>query len=274
MATTYPGAKWDPLGPQTASRMSAHDIVCLHTMAGSMAGTDAMFHEGGYRGTESHFGLAGSGYLEQWQDLDYRADANYQGNHRIISIETADRGENFPAWSGSNVPPWTPAQLDKIVALVRWLCDHYNIPKALVPDSRPGRRGIAYHRQGIKGNFPPPYTGWKPGGELWSTGEGKPCPGDARIGQLINIVIPRVRGVEEDEMDIPDLRGDLGDKRKTSRQLVKEIATGAGVDALRERTEAHPEYGAWRGLIEQATEEAAERAVRKVLREAGLLPEA
>jgi hypothetical protein len=170
--------------------MPRHDIVCLHTMAGAFAWTDQWFHQNGFGGTESHFGLAGSGRLKQWQDLDFTADANYDGNHRCISIETADRGESFPDWSGSDVPPWTEAQLDVLVELVGWLCDRYDIPRELVPDSRPGRRGIAYHRQGI-----PP---WKDAaGELWTklpNGNGKVCPGDNRVAQIHEVILPRLNG--------------------------------------------------------------------------------
>lgn len=212
--TACPYATWDPLGPQTAHRMDAHDIVVLHTMAGPFNVVHDMFHANGYRGTESHFGVRGDGYAEQWQDLDYRADANNEGNRRCISIETADMGPwvpgskaSFPKWSTPDVPAWTEAQLDKIVALVGWCCDRYDIPKELIPDSKPGRRGIGYHRQGIPGNFPPPYRGWVPGGELWTVlpgGRGKPCPGDRRIRQLIEIVIPRVRGEKEDEMPLTE----------------------------------------------------------------------
>jgi hypothetical protein len=204
MAIVYPGAEWDPLSTtQTQSRMSRHDIVCLHTMAGTFAGTDAMFHRDGYGGTESHFGLSGSGRLKQWQDLAHTADANNEGNHRVISIETADMGEGFPAWSGSDVPAWTQAQLDEIVKLVRWLCVRFEIPPTLVASSASGERGIAYHRQGIPGNFGPPYRGKTGPGELWTAlprGYGKPCPGDRRIRQLIEHVIPRVRGEQEDPM--------------------------------------------------------------------------
>ena len=198
MATLYPRAEFDPLGPQTAPRLRTHDIVCLHTMAGTFDNTDGMFHERGYRGTESHFGVAGSGRLKQWQDLDFQADANGDGNHRCISIETADKGESFPQWAGSDVPDWTDAQIDVIVDLVGWLCETYDIPRALVPDSRPGHRGIAYHRLGVPHSTGDPDAPGGPwlvsGGELWTESVGKVCPGDRRIAQLKAIVIPRLQG--------------------------------------------------------------------------------
>lgn len=188
MAAKVPGTTWDPLGTQTESRMKSHDIVCVHTMAGYFETVDRMFHDNGYSGTESHLGMRADGFTKQWQDLDYEADANYDGNHRCISIETEDHGPEFPPWANSSdVPPWTDKQIDKLVSIITWLCDEYDIPKQLVPDSKPGRRGIAYHRQGI--------DPWRvSGGELWSGSEGKVCCGDKRIKQLKEIVIPRVQG--------------------------------------------------------------------------------
>lgn len=177
--TLYPHADYRPLGPQTQARMRAYDLITLHTMAGALWPTDAYFRTGGYGGTESHFGLAGDGDLLQWQDLDYRADAQLEGNERAISIETADRGAPFGDWDTrrDEVPPWTGAQLDALAPLIAWLCDRYDIPCTLVPDSRPERRGIAYHRQGI--------DPWRvAGGERWSTARGKVCPGQARIAQI------------------------------------------------------------------------------------------
>lgn len=200
----YPKAVWDPLGPQTESRMGAHDIVCVHTMVGSLAGTDSYFEAGGYGGTESHFGTGGAGETpRQWQDLGYTADANLDGNWRVISIENADKGPGFPTWSGSAVPAFTSKQVDQLVDLVTWLCSRdahtecsptwachkVGIPAAVIPDTRPGRRGIGYHRQGCTGNYP---DGRVAGGEKWSESLGKICPGDKRIAQLRDDIVPRV----------------------------------------------------------------------------------
>jgi hypothetical protein len=203
-------------------------------MAASFAGVDRGFHENGYGGLESHFGVAGSGRLKQWQDLDFEADANFDGNHRCISIETADRGEDFPKWTGSDVPAWTDAQLDVIVALVRWLCETFDIPKELVPDSMPGRRGIAYHRLGVPhstGEPGAPGGPWHgPGCELWThpeKGRGKVCPGDRRIAQLKEIVIPRVQAAGEEEDDMPLSDEDIDKITKALRGALDE-GTGKG----------------------------------------------
>lgn len=235
--TACPFATWDPLGPQTEPAMRAHDIVCLHTMAGPFAVVNRMFHDNGYGGTESHFGIAGDGRARQWQNLEFQADANLKGNPRVISIETADMGEDFEEWTGSNVPPWTPNQLDRIVQIVDWCCAKYSIPRVLVPDSKPGRRGIAYHRQGI--------NPWRvSGGELWSDKTGKVCPGDKRIAQVKSVIIPRLQLTESDDMDEIEYRKELKDGE--SRTLLKAIATGAVLDGLREKDATHPDRGALR----------------------------
>ena len=81
--------------------------------------------------------------------------------------------------------PWTPKQLDAIVAVTTWACRRYDIPPVLIPDSKPGRRGIGYHRLGCD-----PVR--LPGCDKWSNSVGKVCPGNRRIGQLTNNVVPRV----------------------------------------------------------------------------------
>lgn len=205
MALRYPGAAWDPLGPQTEPAMTAHDILCFHTMVGSLAGTSNMFHENGYGGTESHFGVGAVGETEQWQDLMHEADANLDGRHRVVSIETADYGGAFGTWNTGNpdnVPAWTSAQLDRLVDMTVWFCrkethagcpadwacHKVGVPCALIPDTKPGRRGLSYHKQGCD-----PYR--VDGGEKWSTSYGKVCPADRRIAQLKSIVIPRAQRI-------------------------------------------------------------------------------
>jgi hypothetical protein len=205
MVLKYPGAKWEPLGPQTEAAMTAHDILCFHTMVGSLAGTSNMFHQNGYGGTESHFGVGAAGETEQWQDGMYSADANLDGWDRVVSIETADYGGVFGTWntgSADNVPAWTDAQLDRLVDMTVWFCrkeTHANCPSSwnchkagvpcvLIPDTKQGRRGIGYHKQGC--------DPWRVAdGEKWSTAYGKGCPGPKRIAQLITIVIPRARQI-------------------------------------------------------------------------------
>jgi N-acetylmuramoyl-L-alanine amidase-like protein len=193
----YSGASWRPLEKsQGQSRMTRHDIVCLHTMVGSLTSTDSFFRKGGWSGTESHFGVGGKwgadathgldGKVYQWQDTNYRADANLEGNHHIISIETADNAPARP----DQILAWTPKQLDAIVKIIAWACKEHDIPAVLIPDSKPGRRGIGYHRLGCEhsrgiGAVPGFLVA---GGERWSTSRGKECPGSRRIAQIPGII--------------------------------------------------------------------------------------
>lgn len=159
----------------TAPEMDAHDIVCVHTIVGYQAG-----------GTAAHFTTGASGKIVQARDTIYKSAANFNGNHRVIAIENEDHGPAYGSWSGSNVPRFTAAQAEAIAKILVWAHKVHGIPLSLIPDSKPGRRGVAYHRQGI--------DPWRvPGGELWTKFPGKVCPGDKRVAQLVNEIIPRAR---------------------------------------------------------------------------------
>jgi hypothetical protein len=187
--------------------MKAHDILCFHTMVGSLAGTSSMFHANGYGGTESHFGVGESKTqgVKQWQDVTYEADANLEGHARVVSIETADYGGIFGKWNtndASKIPAWTADQLDMLVNITVWFCKkstHANcpstwkchqsgVPCVLIPDTKPSRRGIGFHRQGCEPNV-------VDGGEKWSLAYGKVCPGSKREAQLKTIIIPRAQKI-------------------------------------------------------------------------------
>lgn len=228
--TRMPGAVWDPLAANFADqpRMRAHDLVCIHTMVGSLEGTDSLFRHtngAGYAGTESHYGTGFDGRIEQWQDNRFIAEANYLGSWHIVSIENADYGTGFPKWDirdGSQVPAFTGAQVEANARILAWecspaahvdcpptwTCHREGIPLALVPDSKPGRRGVAYHRQGVPGFM-------VAGGEQWSTARGKVCPGDRRIAQIPQI-IDRARQIaggatiQEDDVSAQEVWRDWG----------------------------------------------------------------
>jgi hypothetical protein len=96
--------------------------------------------------------------------------------------------------------------MDKLVDIIAWCCGRFDIPPVSIPNTLPGNRGLAFHRQGIDGNFPPEpsiFAGRVPDGELWSKFRGKVCPGDRRIKQFVEVVVPRVRAqVEGDDMGL------------------------------------------------------------------------
>lgn len=211
----YPKALQRPLaGSMGQPEMRAHNFVCVHTMVGNLASTDEMFKRNGYSGTESHYGVGGAwardaqagldGAVYEWVNPTYTADANLDGRWDVISIETAD---NAPA-QAKDIAKWTAKQVVALVDLIHWLCSKEahsacptswkchaeGIPMKLVPDTKPGRRGIAWHAQGVEHSRG---VGAVPGflvtgGTRWSSAKGKECPGPQRIGQLKATVVPAV----------------------------------------------------------------------------------
>lgn len=249
-------AEWRPLGPgNPPNKMARHDIICLHTMVGYLASTDRMFRRQGWTGTESHFGVGGrwgsdvsgpenlDGRIYQWVDTTYRADANLDGNHRLISIETAD---NAPQ-KAADILAWTPNQVRSIIALVAELCRAYDIPAELVSDSKPGRRGIAYHRQGI--------DPWRvAGGETWSTSRGKECPGDRRIAQIRNEIIPGVRAalapkpqefIMATKAELKEAIREVLAEKAVTNDLAEKLFTADVIEAPDDDKAADPQNPTW-----------------------------
>jgi len=170
-----PGAVWQ--GEHGSLLMKAYDIVCVHTIVGYAPAHAA------------HFSTKADGRILQSRDTQYQSGANLDGNPRVIAIENEDHGSRFPSWSGPNVPYLTPEQVTANARILAWVHETHGVPLQLCPDSRPGSRGLAYHRQGIDGNFDGyKYPGRVQGGEVWSTSTGKACPGDRRISQLPDIL--------------------------------------------------------------------------------------
>ena len=232
----YPGATWHPLASDLSHQgpMTRHDGIVLHTMASSLAGTESMFMASGFAGTESHFGVGPDGTVLQWVDTARRADANLNGTWRLLSVETADTGPPFPAWTGSNVPAWTEAQLDAIAGIVAWAAAEHDFPLEPMRSSRASERGVGWHRLGIDGNFPAgPLGGRIPGGESWSESTGKACPGDRRIAQVAE-VIRRAKAIAGGGDDLPDPAELLAAEVAKSVSLKKAVReTHKDVAALR-----------------------------------------
>lgn len=193
----FPEAQWRPLADNWASqgRMTRYDLVILHTMVGSLVGTDGFFRKDGYGGVESHFGVGADGTVYQWQDTQYRAEANGTANSRAISIETEDINTRvWPKWNtndGAAVPAWTDAQVQSIAKILAWASTQHAIPLVGVASSGSKVRGIAYHRLGVPGHAGA--TSSITGGELWSSAAGKVCPGPRRTAQIPGIINMAVR---------------------------------------------------------------------------------
>lgn len=184
--------------PADYPRMQRYDVICVHTIVGYWAG-----------GTAAHFTTDYKGVARQHRDTKFQSAANLNGNHRVIAIENEDHGLAYGSWNtsdGHSVPAFTDAQCEGLAQLIAKIAKVHNIPIQLVPDSKSTSRGIAYHRQGIDSanNFAGyAYKGRVAGGELWSKATGKVCPGDRRITQLINVIIPRAKEIAGGGDDLP-----------------------------------------------------------------------
>jgi hypothetical protein len=212
-----PGTTW--VGEHGSRKMVRHDIVCVHTIVGK-----APAHK-------AHFSTSADGEIFQSRDTDLQSGANVDGNPRVIAIENEDVGPSYGVWDtddGHAVPDFTDAQVDAIARICAWASTTHGIPLVPCPDSRPGSRGIAYHRQGINGNFGPfAFSGRVDGGEVWTTSFGKVCPGDRRIRTLLDRIIPRAVAIASGGA-VPDLQSaqlDQTAKAEAADMLVGQDAT-------------------------------------------------
>ena len=157
-----PGAKW--LGEHSPRRlMSRYDIVCVHTIVGYAPAHAA------------HFSVKKDGTILQSRDTKYQSAANLDGNPRVIAIENEDAAKDVPL---------STEQVVSNARILAWVHKTHGTPLQMAPNSRPASRGLAYHRQGVDGNFGGyAYPGRVSGGEKWSTSFGKVCPRDKRIAQ-------------------------------------------------------------------------------------------
>lgn len=198
----YPSAQWRPIRATSTVRVQK-DIFCLHTIVGGMTSCWSYFDRldvsvyshliiGGIWGSDAGRGLDGVAW--QIANTDYRAAANLDSNYRIISVETGDN-------AARPIQPWTPKMCTKIVELMVDAHRLDGIPLVMVPDSKRGRRGIAYHRMGCD-----PYR--VSGGEKWSNAYGKDCPTDPRIRQIPGL-IARARAIVAGQPPIPEEDDDM-----------------------------------------------------------------
>jgi hypothetical protein len=137
---------------------------------------------------------------------------------RVAAI-TAPPTEDDSAGRGSDILPWTPAQLDALVALADWCCDTHDIPRRRASSARlPGAAGIAYHSQPMRERFDS--SSHNP----WTAYQGKTCPGDARVAQYPTVVA-RVAAITAPptEDDVPYLDWPEKDRKALIADLRKAL---------------------------------------------------
>lgn len=136
----------------------------VHIMQGTMAGTDAWFHESKSQ-VSAHFGNPKSGKLVQWVDTKDKAWAEQDYNSTSISIENE-------GMSGESL---TASQIENLANLMVWLKHQNGLPL------------IEVHS--------PSQEGWITHGELGVPGGNHPdCPGKPILNQL-SAVIARANAI-------------------------------------------------------------------------------
>ncbi len=169
-------------------------MLIVHTMVGYLQGTEDRFRRPDIN-VESHFGIGGpwdgpgrDGEIRQWQDTNRQADAQWDANPFAISVETSDGGDPDR--------PWSPRQLGALAGLMLMAHRLDGIPARFVTTWNDPVGGFGWHRQ-----FP-----------QWNQSNHS-CPGDVRLSQFINVVVPQVRRLihgeimlsEEDKQFFRDL---------------------------------------------------------------------
>jgi hypothetical protein len=157
-------------------------IICIHTMDASIESAEDHFFS---TPLEAHFGVAMDGRVWQWRDTSIQADSQFDGNEYCISIETEDKHKPETRW--------TDIQLERLVELITWIGDQHDIPFRMVETTQ--ERGIGFHRQ-----FPE-----------WNH-DNHSCPGDTRLAQLKNELIPALGDPSMSAADVEALKKHINQK--------------------------------------------------------------
>lgn len=242
---TYPNRARNKIRMDNPVRINHHTAV---SNSGSLYG---FFNSAGANGVFSHFYVTKTGGVEQYQDTDYRASCDLDGNPDTISVETWDGYRSgYPGYwlYDSDVPPWNDAQMAALIELDRWiLANHPTIPRRLARDNRkgPSSHGLSWHRLGVVGA--PGFISRTDGGLTYSLARGKICPGPRRIAQIpqilsaLNAGLPPA-GVSNTPTPPPDTRTDLerlldSMDEAELRKIIREETHHGAFSAIRSNTE-------------------------------------
>jgi hypothetical protein len=152
--------------------------VVLHTNGGKVGASGDLFNwwadiDGNgipKKGVGAHIQITWEGKAFQYLDTDRFTGHAWDANHWTVGIETEDAGD--PSI------PWTPAQIDTILRILRIL----KVPPQLLKEGR--SHGIGFHAQ---------YDSWN------QSNHG--CPGPRRRNQ-IGVIIERLLEGDMDEADV------------------------------------------------------------------------
>ncbi|MER6396885.1 peptidoglycan-binding protein [Kitasatospora sp. NPDC001603] len=213
----YPGAEKLELQPESDDQPAIVPTqVIFHSIAAPWAPRRIYEYWRDSTNLESHFGVGYDGSVGQFIGTETRADANMGANRRAdgtgaVSVESASNDQN--------TDPWTDAQVAALVALGVWLHGRHGIPvRACRSANDPG---FGFHRL-----FPE-----------WSDG-GTSCPGDARVRQFYDIVLPGIAAAAGGGPLPPPPRSDTAPVRRRVTINGLEYGYGAHGPQVREVGEA------------------------------------
>ncbi|WP_406201607.1 peptidoglycan-binding protein [Kitasatospora sp. NBC_01560] len=216
----YPGAEKMELQPESDEQPAIVPTqVIFHSIAAPWTPRRIYEYWRDSTNLESHFGVGYDGSVGQFVGTQTRADANMAANRRpdgtgAVSVESASNDQH--------TDPWTDAQVVAMVALGVWLNRQHGIPVRVCRSA--DDPGFGYHRL-----FPD-----------WSDG-GTACPGDARVRQFHEMVLPGIAagaGGASTPTPLPPPRSDTGPARYRVTINGLEYGYGAHGPQVREVGEA------------------------------------
>lgn len=192
MANILPGAVWQPVevGNRSARRKGRGLVghVAVSSSKNLAPGPLAS------RSADWHFYLPKDGPAIQYIDMDLQSWATSAGNSSLVAFESEG---GLGTTAQVNAEPWTANQLNWAARILRHLHDTEGVPLQAMPDSRTNSRGFGTHRLGI--------SPWRVAdGEVWSSANGKLCPGDAKVAQVPQIIELARAGAGGDDDMTPD----------------------------------------------------------------------
>jgi uncharacterized coiled-coil protein SlyX len=217
LLTRCPLAVWRPLPEFQSEPLITPTQLIFHTMVGTLAGTEGYFRD--KTSIESHYGLGCKrcpvgAALWQWMNLDRQTDANRTANVRAHSVETCDL--HYTTAANYSNPPWDGDQVAKLIALGRWECDNFAIPRRICPT--PDSPGLGWHGMWDNTRFE-----LVDGSTPWTPSAGKSCPNPTRRRQLVEIIIPAIiAGHDAEDIMTPAQETKLD----TANKALATVATG------------------------------------------------
>lgn len=187
MAPRYPGFTWRGGG---GGGSNSHRACSWHEVV-STAESSVKGWNDGANACHGYVGRYGDG--EQYAEFDERVAGVKDDNGSVLTIETWDgllpsTGRSPDGSFGPNDRRWTDEQAERIVDIIAWMSlpNTLNIPVRWM--NATNERGHAPHRLGVRN--PNGKVKTNTGPASWTAHDGKECPGDQRVLQLRDEIIP------------------------------------------------------------------------------------